>query len=107
MNLDEEIMEITKYQGKKYVGTSARTMHARSKEHLDLLNSKSPKSVLFKHLAQEHNDRIDDEAHDLFVMKPVSFHQTNLNRMVTEAILIERSNPDTLMNQKGARDRTK
>ena len=43
LDLENKIVDITKNPTSKYLGTSARTLHARSREHIDLYNAKKHK----------------------------------------------------------------
>ena len=107
LDLENEIVDIIKNPTSKYIGTSARTLHARSREHIDLFNAKSANSVLYKHVTHKHIEDVNSEAQTLFRMIQLSSHRTNLNRMAMEAILIENSEKETLLNGKGAWGRTK
>ena len=84
-----------------YLGTTARTFHARCKEHQAAIQSRtrSPKNALAKHQRLSHpNDS------PRFVMTKVSAGiRFNLDRQISEALEIEeaRNNPDIqLLNQR-------
>ena len=91
----------------KYLGTTGRTAHNRSKEHQEGYIKKKPKSALWKHWVTHHGHMEPMEVHQAFEMTLLTGHKSNLHRMAAEAIMIEQSNPQTLMNSKSEWSRNK
>ena len=84
----------------KYLGTTGRSAHCRSLEHQTLFRQKSKKSPLYKHIRSEHPRLCDEDPVNLFRMEVLTTHKSNLVRLATEALLIEHSVQDTLLNSK-------
>lgn len=68
-----------------YVGTTGRTVHCRMMEHKEAIDKKDLKNALAKHMEDSHPNTVAD-----FTMTIITRHNTNLERLVTESILIEK-----------------
>ena len=80
-----------------YCGTSSRSCFQRAGEHVQDLQTKKPESPLVKHLALHH---LEDEQEPEFIFKLDAFHATPLQRLITEAVMIETRPCHILMNSK-------
>ena len=78
-----------------YWGESHRTWHDRSQEHLNSLEKGDESNALAKHQKLHH-----PEQPPLFKFKVDRTWKTSLGRQIREAILIQGSDPDTLMNSR-------
>ena len=89
-----------------YIGQSGRTLHSRSLEHQAGLRRGDQKSALHKHIMTEHREGDRPS----FVMEVLSRHRTNLSRMISEGIAIEKvrsESPEGLLNSRAEWGRTK
>ena len=84
----------------KYLGTTGRTAHNRSKEHQEGYVKRKAKSALWKHWSVKHRGEVQLPVREAFEMTLVTSHRSNLHRLATEALMIEQSIPETLMNSK-------
>ena len=90
-----------------YIGQSGRSLHCRSLEHQAGLRRGDKQSPLYKHIQTEHGG--EGDKHN-FVMEVLTKHKTNLSRMITEGISIEKVrnvNPEELLNSKAEWSRSK
>ena len=88
------------------IGQTGRSVHSRAIEHEAGVRRKEKKSALYKHM-REHHDQDDQPS---FSMKIISRHKTNLDRLITEGISIEKvreKDPESLMNSRAEWGRTK
>ena len=89
--------ECTK-NGKKaeYTGETSRTGYLRGKEHLEGLKEEKEDNPLWKHCEIEHSgEKVG------FRMKIVKGHRSPLTRQIHEAVEIQYSKADIVMNSKG------
>ena len=89
-----------------YIGQSGHSLHSRSVEHEAGVRRGEKKSALHKHIILEHSE--GDKP--VFVMEVLSKHRTNLSRMITEGVSIEKirsENPDELLNSRAEWGRSK
>ena len=89
-----------------YIGQSGRSLHCRSLEHQAGLRRGDKHSALHKHIKTEHREGDKPS----FVMEVLTKHKTNLSRMITEGISIEKirsRNPEELLNSKAEWGRSK
>ena len=84
----------------KYLGTTGRTAHNRSTEHQLGYVKRKQKNALWKHWVTKHRGEVQLPVHEAFEMTLLTSHTKNLHRMATEALMIEQSVPDTLMNSR-------
>ena len=80
-----------------YEGETARSGYLRQREHMKELEKKSKRSVLFKHVMNDHRNEEDDVE---FEMKIVGRFTSALNRQVDESIRIRNKPPSSLLNSK-------
>ena len=80
-----------------YEGESSRNSFLRSGEHARELEKKSKKSVLFKHVTNEHKD--GEEQVD-FGMKIVGKFSSSLSRIIDESRRIRSKPQKDLLNSK-------
>ena len=79
-----------------YKGNTARNGYTRGEEHKYKLKSKDEKSVLWRHVKNQHSDK---EAK--YNMKVIDKCRNNpLERQLYEAVRIRRTEPSTLLNEK-------
>jgi hypothetical protein len=72
-------------------------MHKRSSEHSDAVRRMDMSYAIAKHMRNHHDD---DDVIPEFMMKLISSHNNNLERMIMEGILIERQVRQLSMNLK-------
>ena len=80
-----------------YIGTSGRSMHARSLDHMTAINKLDSKNAMARHIMEKHSEDIDKPT---FTMKPLSNHLHTLNRYTAESIYIEKQIQHLSMNGK-------
>jgi hypothetical protein len=78
-----------------YIGITGRTMHARQMEHSRAVHAGDTKNAMAKHVKEapantEHK----------FTMRMISKHRSNLEKAVTEGILLEKQDKYFIMNKK-------
>lgn len=88
--------------GAVYVGESARSAGERMTEHLDDAKARRKDSHIFKHWQNQHGG-----ATTRFSFKIISFFSSPLERQVAEAIRIERTGAERILNSKGMFNRSK
>ena len=69
-----------------YIGTSARSQHARSRDHQKDLMGGNKKNALVKHMQIEHSS-----AQPEFVMHKLGSYKYNLHRQIFEGLCIEQA----------------
>ena len=80
-----------------YHGESNRTLLDRSLEHVGSLRRKEDKSVLWRHWMETHGDRTDPPSYEFHLM---GRHWSPTERQLKEALLIQFSEADILLNEK-------
>ena len=91
---------------KSYIGNTGRTLHGRAMQHMGGLRRDDKKNPLYKHCLETHPNAEKPR----FEMRVISKHKTNIHRMITEGITIERvrqKDPGILLNSKSEWGRTK
>ena len=91
----------------KYLGTTGRTAHNRSIEHQQGYTKRKQKNALWKHWATKHRGEVQLPVREAYEMTLLTSHTSNLHRLATEALMIEQSVPDTLMNSRSEWSRNK
>ena len=84
----------------RYVGESARSAKERFGEHWDDAMKKRPDSHIYKHWQNQHGGQ-----KTAFKFKVVSFHNSPLDRQVSEAVRIARTGAGKILNSKGEYNR--
>lgn len=80
----------------KYIGETSRSAYTRGKEHLKSLKSKEEKSVMWRHAREKHGNKVPE-----FTMNVTNvFGHDAMLRQITEAVLINKSQSDKLINNK-------
>ena len=82
----------------EYVGETSRTTFERGIEHLNDLENEVSGKPLWEHVKEDHGGRVD---RSWFKMSMVMKHQTALQRQIREALAIEGSKADVVLNKKG------
>ena len=82
---------------KTYEGKTCRNAYIWGQEHKKQLENRSDKSVLFKHIQDEHKDE-EDQVN--FKMKITGRFKKPMIRQLDGAIRIQRRDPKTLLNSK-------
>ena len=93
--------------GARYVGQTGRSLHKRAQEHREGVRRGDSKCPLMKHQLEKHNG---DTQNPVFTMRKLTTHKSNLNRMITEGLLIESArefDPEAMLNSKAEFGRTK
>lgn len=85
-----------------YIGITGRTMHARQMEHSTAVMAGDVKNAMAKHVMEA-----DNGLEHKFTMKMLSKHRTNLEKAVTEGILLEKQDKMFLMNRKSEWGKTR
>ena len=91
---------------KVYIGNTGKSCHSRQAEHMGGLRREDKGNALFKHTQETHSVGESPK----FVMRVLSKHRTNIQRLITEGISIEKvrkSNPNSLLNSKAEWGRAK
>ena len=91
---------------KSYIGNTGRTLHGRALQHMGGLRRGDKGNPLFKHCMEAHTNT----ERPTFVMRVISKHKTNIHRMITEGVSIERvrkKDPEILLNSKSEWGRTR
>ena len=86
-----------------YVGETARNAYCRGREHLKGIKCKDRESVFVEHVTCLHNSDFDYDACSGFKMNVCETHKSALNRVVTEAVKIEKCSRPTLNRKTGYR----
>ena len=76
---------------------SARNIHVRSKEHINVLNKNDQNSWMAKHIRNEHAGNKEGVE---FVWKVLKKHNKPLQRQLHEAVRIQNKQPDENLNSK-------
>ena len=82
----------------EYIGETARTVYDRGVEHLSDLLGKVKGKPLWEHASEDHEGELDPT---WFKMTLVKKHQSALQRQIREAIDIEGSGAEIILNKKG------
>ena len=78
-----------------YVGTSGTSAHNRHKSHIDAVKRKSKTSGISQHMMDHHPNE-----EKIYKVKILSTHLSNLERVTSEMLWIEKQNPAFSMNRK-------
>ena len=81
-----------------YHGQTSRNAFLRGAEHIDEFNKKVDKSVLWKHCRNKHNGQT--EGIDFRMNVVGVYHRDPMKRQIAEAVRIQETSPDELMNDK-------
>ena len=84
----------------QYIGQTGRSLHARASEHLKGMKRGDKQNPLSKHIRETHQNEIDKPE---FIMRVISTHKTNLHRLISEGIHIEKGReltPEGILNSK-------
>ena len=79
-----------------YTGTTTRSSYVRGKEHLKDLNDKNPESDLWEHCRKKHDGNLTSFRMDVIE----TFKQDPLLRQITEAVRINRTDKNKIINKK-------
>jgi hypothetical protein len=82
---------------KNYIGISGRSLHVRQLEHMDAMRRGDMSYALARHMAEAHSS---DTVPPTFTMKLLSRHNNNLEKAVTEGIVIAKQDKVFLLNKK-------
>ena len=80
-----------------YEGESARNGYLRSREHLKDFEKKNKKSIILKHILNDHKE---EENSVKFEMKIVGKFKSSLNRQIDESLRIRNKPPGLILNSK-------
>lgn len=80
-----------------YIGTSARSMHARMLGHTKDINGKQLSNAMAKHNAQKHPDKTLPPKSTMTLL---TTHIANLGRQVGEGLHLEKQNPEMSLNDR-------
>ena len=86
-----------------YVGESGRSAYVRGKEHLRGLEKKDAESVFVQHIKECHGGDFSEPPCHQFKMSVTQCHNTALDRLVTEAVKINKSEKPLMNRKKGFR----
>lgn len=78
-----------------YVGQSGRSIHARMVNHRDKIRRQDPDHPITKHHREYHEQ---DDPVPTVTIKKISSHRSNLNRRITEGLVIEKQDERNSMN---------
>ena len=78
-----------------YVGTTGTSAHNRHITHMEAIRRKSKTSTISQHMIEQH-----PEEQLVYNVKIISTHQSNLERVTSEMIWIDRQDPTYSMNRK-------
>ena len=90
----------------QYTGQTGRSLHSRALEHLGDVRRMNKDSPLVKHILNNHTN----DPTPTFTMKLISNHKTNLQRLLTEGLQIERERRENLsavLNSRAERGHSK
>lgn len=82
---------------KIYIGETSKNAFTRGQQHERQLYNKDKQSVLYRHIQQDHQE---EDLRPTFKMTVVKSHKSALCRQITEAILINNTPRDKLINNK-------
>ena len=82
---------------KVYIGETCRNAHLRGNEHMKLLEKESEKSVLYKHIVNEHKG---EKKQVKFEMQVTGRFKAAINRQIDEGVRIQSRKPSALLNSK-------
>ena len=86
-----------------YVGETCRSLHERSKEHMEAFKQGSKDSHVLKHHVAHHQG----EGEPKMMFRAVKYYSTALGRQIGEATRIRRRGASSLLNSKGEYNRCK
>ena len=82
---------------KIYIGETSKNAFTRGQQHTQQLQNKDKQSVLNRHLQLDHREETEIPQFKMTVLKS---HRSALDRQITEAIKISRTQRNKLMNNK-------
>ena len=82
---------------KIYIGETSKNAFTRGKRHKQQLQNKDKQSVLYRHFKQDHRRDTQIPEFNMTIMKS---HRSALDRQITEAVKINNTDRDKLMNNK-------
>ena len=82
----------------KYVGETSRTGHYRANQHTAALARRDKGSVLWRHTSQAHCTNDPDEPLPQYRMVVTGYHETALERQITEAVKINNTPSELRLN---------
>lgn len=100
-NVNYEIKCIREGCSFVYKGETARNAYCRGEEHLKGIENEKHDSVLYQHIVECHQSNFNEPPCHLYKMNVTNCHNTTLDRLVTEAVKIDKSTAPTL-NRKTA-----
>ena len=86
-----------------YVGETCRSLHERSKEHVEAYRQGNKDSHVLKHHIAHHKG----EGEPKMLFRAVKYYTTALGRQIGEATRIRRRGASSLLNSKGEFNRCK
>ena len=90
----------------QYTGQSGRSLHSRGLEHRGDIRRGDKSSPLVKHIMIKHKDGPEPT----FTMKTLTHHKTNLQRLISEGLQIEKErkeNESAVLNSRAERGHSK
>ena len=85
-----------------YIGETGRSLYERGREHWQGYREGREGNHILKHHVLHHQGQGEPKFH----LRPLHYHQTALNRQLTEAVKIGRFGEDNLLNSKGEFNRS-
>ena len=82
---------------KIYIGETSKNAFTRGQQHTQQLQNKDKQSVLNRHLQLDH---LEETEMPQFKMTVIKSHRSALDRQITEAVKINRTQRNKLMNNK-------
>ena len=86
-----------------YVGESGRNAYIRGREHLRGMEKRDTESVLVEHVNEVHNGDFCEPPCHQFKMSVTQCHNTALDRLVTEAVKINKQEKPLMNRKRGFR----
>ena len=81
----------------EYIGESSRSLYQRSSEHLAGARRKDPKNPIVSHSQAFHSNLKEDPTFSIELLRTF---RTPLARLIAEAVMIEQSEADVVINSK-------
>ena len=82
---------------KIYIGETSKNAFTRGRKHTQQLKNKDKQSVLYRHLKHDHRSEMQTPKFNMTVIRS---HRNALDRQITEAVKINNTDRDKLMNNK-------
>ena len=83
---------------KVYIGETCKNAYTRGKQHKNQLQTQDKDSVLYRHNQQDHHQ--EETTTTTFKMNVLQSHRSALCRQITEAVKIDKTPNDKLINNK-------